>query len=97
MSRHTVSRRRLLKLGTAAVAAEFGSLLLSGCGGGGILSPPASISGCGKLTDRPSDRRIVVHYQDFHFYDPVWGCEVEMHRANLRLPVCGKLFLVSHF
>jgi len=70
MSPHTVSRRKLLKLGTAAAAAEFGSMLLSGCGGGGILSPPAGISGCGKLTDI---EHVVILIQENRSFDHYFG------------------------
>jgi phospholipase C len=70
VSRHSVSRRKLLKLGTAAVAAELGSMLLPGCGGGGILSPPPGISRCGKLTDIEN---VVILIQENRSFDHYFG------------------------
>src|SRR6476646_11222856 len=70
MSSRTVSRRKLLKLGAAAVAAEFGSMLLPGCGGGGILSPPPGISGCAKLTDI---EHVVILIQENRSFDHYFG------------------------
>jgi len=70
MSRHNVSRRKLLKLGTAAVAAEFGSMLLSGCGGGGYLNSPPGISRCGKLTDI---EHVVILIQENRSFDHYFG------------------------
>jgi phospholipase C len=70
MNRHNVSRRKLLKLGTAVVAAEFGSMLLPGCGGGGILNPHPGSSACGKLTDI---EHVVILIQENRSFDHYFG------------------------
>ncbi len=70
MSRHNVSRRKLLKLGTATVAAELGSMLLPGCGGGGIFNPLPGPSPCSKLTDI---EHVVILIQENRSFDHYFG------------------------
>src|ERR1700756_4437562 len=62
------TRRELLKLGTAAAAAELASLSLHGCGVSNLV-PPVS-SGCSKLTDI---EHVVILIQENRSFDHYFG------------------------
>ena len=70
MTRHDVTRRKLLGLGPAAVAAEFGAMLLPGCGGGLAPSPSPGPSSCSKLTDIG---HVVILIQENRSFDHYFG------------------------
>src|SRR3984893_1961764 len=63
---HKVTRRELLKLGTATAAAELASLGLHGCGG---ASPPLP-SSCSKLSDI---EHVVILIQENRSFDHYFG------------------------
>ena len=70
MTRHNVTRRKLLGLGAAAVAAEFGAMLLPGCGGGLAPNPSPDPSSCSKLTDIG---HVVILIQENRSFDHYFG------------------------
>src|SRR6266849_2231407 len=70
MTHHNVSRRKLLGLGAAAVAAELGAMLLPGCGGGLALNPSPGPSSCSKLTDI---EHVVILIQENRSFDHYFG------------------------
>jgi phospholipase C len=70
MTRHNITRRKLLGLGAAAVAAEFGAMLLPGCGGGLAPSPSPGPSSCSKLTDI---EHVVILIQENRSFDHYFG------------------------
>jgi phospholipase C len=67
---NNVTRRELLKLGGAAVAAELGAMLLDGCGGGGTSNPPPVPAACSKLTDI---EHVVILIQENRSFDHYFG------------------------
>jgi phospholipase C len=71
MSRN-LTRRELLQFCTAGAAAELGSLILHGCGGGSIEVPsaPAPPPPCAKLTDVD---HIVILIQENRSFDHYFG------------------------
>jgi len=70
MTHHNVSRRKLLGLGAAAVAAELGAMLLPGCGGGLALNSSPGPSSCSKLTDI---EHVVILIQENRSFDHYFG------------------------
>jgi phospholipase C len=66
------TRRELLKLGTAAAAADLVSLALHGCGGGSIGGPPVPTvpSACSKLSDI---EHVVILIQENRSFDHYFG------------------------
>ena len=67
------TRRQLLKLGAVTAVAQFGSLALSGCGGGGSINSPSVPSfpfACSKLTDI---EHVVILTQENRSFDHYFG------------------------
>ncbi len=62
-----VTRRELLKIGTAMAAAELAAIMLPGCSGGGT-SPGPSV--CSKLTDI---EHVVIFIQENRSFDHYFG------------------------
>src|ERR1700756_3189934 len=62
------TRRELLKLGTAATAAELASLGLHGCGASNLVS--SVVSGCSKLSDI---EHVVILTQENRSFDHYFG------------------------
>ena len=69
MPLRSITRRELLKLGGAAAATELGSLLLHGCGAGGVYSNPSPACGS-KLTDI---EHVVIFIQENRSFDHYFG------------------------
>lgn len=65
-----MNRRELLKLGTAAAAAEFATLAMHGCGGGSFNTPPPGPASCSKLTDI---EHVVILIQENRSFDHYFG------------------------
>jgi phospholipase C len=67
-----VTRRELLRFCTAGAAAELGSLVLHGCGGGSIEIPsaPPPPPPCGRLTDV---EHVVILIQENRSFDHYFG------------------------
>lgn len=70
MTLHNVTRRKLLGLGAAAVAAEFGAMLLPSCGGGLAPNPSPGPPSCSKLTDI---EHVVILIQENRSFDHYFG------------------------
>lgn len=64
-----VTRRKLLKLGATAAAAELASLLLNGCGGSSSGVPPVPFA-CSKLSDI---EHVVIIIQENRSFDHYFG------------------------
>jgi phospholipase C len=73
-----LTRRELLKLGAATAVAQFGPLVLSGCGGGSITSPsvPSFPPSCSKLTDI---EHVVILTQENRSFDHYFGSYRGVH------------------
>ena len=69
MVSQNVTRRKLLKLGATAAAAELASLVLHGCGGPSSGVPPVP-SACSKLTDI---KHVVIIIQENRSFDHYFG------------------------
>jgi phospholipase C len=69
MPSRNITRRELLKIGSATVGAELAAVLLSGCGGGGT-SPGPVPSACSKLTDI---EHVVIFIQENRSFDHYFG------------------------
>jgi phospholipase C len=68
-----LTRRELLKLGTAATVAELGSLGLHGCGISQLVPPVPSVPppACSKVTDI---EHVVILTQENRSFDHYFGC-----------------------
>jgi phospholipase C len=67
-----MNRRELLRLGTAAAAAEFATLAMHGCGGGSSNNPPGppGPSSCSKLSDI---EHVIIFIQENRSFDHYFG------------------------
>lgn len=63
-----LSRRELIKLGSAAALAELGSLGLQGCGVSNLLQ--SAVTGCSKITDIEN---VIILTQENRSFDHYFG------------------------